>query len=151
MKNNDKKIRSGMGPNGPKMPIFGQKSQFWVNLAVYRPKLLIFTEVSTSFSTSITEKSPMQLVPIVFWSGIESNGQKMPVLGTKMCNFDPKIWIFGAKSQSFVKLSHSDHPEKMKRMMHACQLELVSSEHKLSSALEVFSLCWDVVAATLRT
>ena len=43
-----------------------------------------------------------------------------------MCFFDPKIWIFGAKSQFFyfcqwgisqvypgLQLSHSDHPEKI--------------------------------------
>ena len=29
---------SGVGPNEPKMPIFGQKSQFWAKLAVYGPK-----------------------------------------------------------------------------------------------------------------
>ena len=50
-------------------------------------------------------------------------------LGAKMCFFDPKIWIFGAKSQFLfcnrdfcqqsisqlyqgLQLSHSDHPEK---------------------------------------
>ena len=52
---------STMGPNGPKMPIFGQKNQLLANLAVYRPKILIIMGVSKSFGTPITEKPPRQL------------------------------------------------------------------------------------------
>ena len=49
---------SGKGPNGPKMPIFGQKSQFWANLAIHGPKILIFMWVSKIFGIHITEKPP---------------------------------------------------------------------------------------------
>ena len=34
-------FRSGMGPNGPKVPLFDQKKP---NLAVYEPKILILWE-----------------------------------------------------------------------------------------------------------
>ena len=84
---------SGMGPNGPKMPIFGQKSQFWANLAIYGPKILIFMWVSKSFGIHITEKPPRQLVRIVFRSGIGLNGPKMPIFGQK-CQFLAKFGRF---------------------------------------------------------
>ena len=57
---------------------------------------------------------------------IDRSGSNWP-LGTKMCTFDPQIWIFGAKSHFFnrnfcqqgispvclgLQLSHSDYPEK---------------------------------------
>ena len=60
-------------PNGPKMPIFGQKSQFWAK----------FTGVSRCFGNHIMEKPPRELVRIVFWSGIISNEPKMPIFGQK--------------------------------------------------------------------
>ena len=84
---------SGMGPNGPKMPIFGQKSQFWANLAIYGPKILIFMWVSKSFGIHITEKPSRQLVRIVFRSGIGLNGPKMPIFGQK-CQFLAKFGRF---------------------------------------------------------
>ena len=87
---------SGMGPNGPKMPIFGQKSQFWVNLAIYGPKILIFMWVSKSFGIHITEKPPRQLFRIVFRSGIGLNGPKMPIFGQK--------WAFCISSEKYYKL-----------------------------------------------
>ena len=61
---------------------------------------------------------------------IDRRGTNWP-LGAKMCFFDPKIWIFGAKSHFFLygnrdlcqqgispvclglQFSHSDHPEKI--------------------------------------
>ena len=84
---------SGMGPNGPKMPIFGQKSQFWANLAIYGPKILIFMWVSKSFGIHITEKPPRQLVRIVFRSGIGLNGPKCPYLA-KNASFGPNLAVF---------------------------------------------------------
>ena len=54
---------SGMRPNGPKMPIFGNKASIG-------PQILIFMGVSQSFGTHITERPPRQLVRIVFWSGM---------------------------------------------------------------------------------
>ena len=160
-----------MGPNGPKMLIFGQKSQFWAKFGRLWAKNPNFY---VKFLVPITKKKPLQLVPIAFWSPIGSiknanNWPKLPVLGpnpffggygvkllvsshqvtnkapfcvekidrwgsnwplgTKKCFFDPKIWIFGAKSQflygnrefcqqgispvySGLQLSHSDHPQK---------------------------------------
>ena len=50
-------------------------------LAVFGPKIIIFMLVSKSFGTRIIEKPPRQLVLIVFWSGIRSNGPKMLIFG----------------------------------------------------------------------
>ena len=75
-----------MGPNWPKIPIFGQeKVNFGPNLAVYGPKILFFMEVSKIFGTHIMENhlSAKHLVCIVFWSSVGPNGPKMPVLGQK--------------------------------------------------------------------
>ena len=65
-----------------------KNAYFGPNLAVFGPKILIFRGVSKSFGTQIMEKPPRQLVRIVFWSGMGSNGPKMlmPVLG--------QIWPF---------------------------------------------------------
>ena len=49
----------GIGSNGPKMPIFGQKASFGSNLAVYGPKI----------GTHVTENPPRHLVLIVFFVG----------------------------------------------------------------------------------
>merc|ERR1712004_879195 len=132
-----------------------KNANFGPNLVVFGQKILFFTGEIKSFVTHITENPPRHLVRIVFWSGIRSNGPKMPIfgpkcqflakfglfwaqnpiflgqgvkfwyprigipmrhlfrvenidrwgsnwpLGAKMCFFDPKIWIFGAKSQFF--------------------------------------------------
>ena len=58
-------------------------ANFGPNLAFYEPKILIFMGVSKSFGTHKTEKPPRQLVRIVFGSGTESNGPKMPIFGKK--------------------------------------------------------------------
>ena len=60
-----------------------QKCQFWTKFGLFGPKILILTGVSKSFGTNIMEKPPRQLVRIVFWSGIKSNGPKMPIFGSK--------------------------------------------------------------------
>ena len=65
-----------MGGKGSKLPSFGQKSQFGPNLAVYGPKILIFVGVSKVLVPTEWKKPPRQLVRIVFWSGIGSNGPK---------------------------------------------------------------------------
>ena len=60
--------------------------------------------VSKSFGTHIMEKTPRQLVHIVFWLGIGSNGPKMPVFDQK-CQFWAKFGRFWAKNPFFgVKL-----------------------------------------------
>ena len=53
--------------------------------------------VSNSFGTNITEKPPRQLVPIVFWSGIKSNGPKMSIFGQN-ASFGSNLAVFGPKS-----------------------------------------------------
>ena len=75
-----------------------KNADFGPNLAVFGPKILIFMGVSKKFWYQHNRKPPRQLVRIVFWSGIRSNGPKnadiwpkMPVLG--------QIWPFlGPKS-----------------------------------------------------
>ena len=56
----------------PKMSVLGQ---IWPFLG---QKIQFLAEVSKSFGTHITEKLPMQLVHIVLWSGMVSNGSYMP-------------------------------------------------------------------------
>ena len=90
----------GMGPNGPKMPIFGQKSQFWAKLSRFWPKILIFMGISKRFGTQITEEPPRQLFRIVYWSGMGPNGPKMPIFGKK-CKFCAKFGRFLAKNPFF--------------------------------------------------
>ena len=51
---------------GKKCQYLAIKANFWPNLDVYRPNILIFLGVSKSFGTHITEKKPpRQLVRIV--------------------------------------------------------------------------------------
>ena len=66
----------------PKKPTLGQ---IWPFMG---QKILIFKGVSKSFGTHWTRKPHRQLVWIVFWSGIGSNGRKLAVFG-------PKIYFFG--------------------------------------------------------
>ena len=73
-----------------------KNADFGPNLAVFGPKILIFTGVSKRFGTPTMEKPPRQLVRIVFWSGIRSNGPKMPIFGKKN-NFGPNLAVFGPK------------------------------------------------------
>ena len=92
---------SAMGSNGPKMPIFGKKRvNFGPNLAINGPKILIFMGVSKSFGTHTTEKSSRQLVQIVFWSGIGSNGPKQPIYGQES-PFLAKFGCLLAKNPNF--------------------------------------------------
>ena len=67
-------------PKMTKHAIFAQ------NFAVLVQNIIIFTGDSKSFGTHITEKPPRHLVCIVFWSGMGSNGPKMPIFGQK-CQF----------------------------------------------------------------
>ena len=75
------------------MSVLGQIGRFW-------PKILISTGVSKSFGTQITEETPRQLVPIVFWSGMRPNGPKIPIFGQK-CQFWAKFGRFLAKKTIF--------------------------------------------------
>ena len=62
---------------------FGIFEEIW---QFFGPKIQIFMGVSKGFGTHIMEKPPRQLVRIVFWSGVRSNGPKMPIFGRK-CQF----------------------------------------------------------------
>ena len=74
---------SGMGPNGPNLEVFGPKIQFlgWREQNFWYLRIL----------------EPMRKIFRV--KNIDKRGPNRP-LGTKMCKFDPKIWIFGVKSQN---------------------------------------------------
>ena len=67
-----------MGQNGLYL---AQNAYFGPNLSVFGPKFLILKRGIKSFGTHITEKPPRHLARIVYWSGMGSNGPKMPVLG----------------------------------------------------------------------
>ena len=84
---------SATGPNGPKMTIFGQKSQFWANFGRLWAKKLRKNHLGNLSSLSSMRH--------LFRVDIDRCSSNWP-LGAKMCFFDPKIWIFGAKSQFFV-------------------------------------------------
>ena len=83
---------------GTKRANNAEKANFGPNLAIFGPKILIFMRVSKSFGTNITE-TPMELVRIVFWSDIRSNGPKMPVLGPIWPFWGQKsiFWVDGVK------------------------------------------------------
>ena len=69
----------------------------WTKIGWFWAKNLIFMGANKSFGNHITEKPPRQLVHIVLWSGIGSNGQKMPIFGQK-CQFWAKFGRFWAKN-----------------------------------------------------
>ena len=133
---------SGMGSNGPQMPIFGQKKQFWAKLGRLWAKIPNFCGSKVSVPTK--RKNHLgNLSTLFFGRAWDQMGQKCRYLakfdcfwgeikqnfwyphirepmrhlfrvenidrrgsnrspGTKMCNLDPTLWIFGAKSQFFV-------------------------------------------------
>ena len=64
-------------------PKVNKNANFGPNLVGFGQKILIFTGESKSFATHITENPPRHLVRIGFWSGMEQNGQKMPIFGPK--------------------------------------------------------------------
>ena len=75
--------------NGNIWPKITKNAYFGPILAVFGPKILIFTGESKSFGTHIKDKPPRHLVRIVFWFGPKL--PKMHILG--------KIWPFlGNKS-----------------------------------------------------
>ena len=82
---------------GQKCQYLAQKANFGPNLAVWGPKILVFMGVSKSFGSHITLNPPGQLVRIVFWSGMGSNGPKMLIFSQK-CQFWPNLDVFGPKS-----------------------------------------------------
>ena len=81
---------SSLGSNGPKMPIFGQKSQIWPGRVW--PKNPNFMRVSKSFGTHITEKPPGQLIRFFLGRALNQMGQKCPYLA-KNASFGPKLGL----------------------------------------------------------
>ena len=88
---------SGIGSYGPKMPIYDQKCQFWAQLGRLEAKNQ-FLGMEKNFWYPHIRKPMRHLFRV---ENIDRYGSYWPQ-GTKMCNFDPKIWIFGAKSHFFV-------------------------------------------------
>ena len=78
----------------PRKHISGQ------NLAVFLAKNLDFEGKKQIFGRNITEKPPTHLVRIVLWSGVGSNGPKMPIFGQK-CQFLAKFGPLLAKNPNF--------------------------------------------------
>ena len=90
---------SGMGSNGPKRPIFDQKSHFWAKFGRLWAQNPNFYENKKKFWYPHNGKPPRQLVRIVFLSDIGSNGPKKP--------------IFGQKCQFWAKFSHFFYPKSI--------------------------------------
>ena len=76
----------------PEMPIMGQ---IWLFLG---QKSIFWGGLEWSFWYSHIREPMKHLFRV---ENIDRCGSNWP-LGTKMCNFGPKIWIFGAKSHFFV-------------------------------------------------
>ena len=78
---------------------------FWAKFGLFGPKILIFLGRKQKFlregSKSFYGKPPRHLVCIVFWSGMGSNGPKMPIFGQK-CQFWAKFGRFWAKIHFFL-------------------------------------------------
>ena len=72
---------------------FGIFEEIW---QFFGPKIQIFMGVSKGFGTHIMEKPPRQLVRIVFWSGVRSNGQKCQYLAEN-ASFWPNLVVFGSE------------------------------------------------------
>ena len=80
-----------MGHKCRYLSVFGQIGRFWV-------KILFSGGKEKNFWYSHIRESMRHLFCV---ENIDRCGSNWP-LGTKKCNFDPKIWIFGAKSPVFV-------------------------------------------------
>ena len=89
-----------LDPMGQKCRYLAKNTSFGPNLAVFGPKILNCTGFSKSFGTHIMEKTPRQLVRIVFWSGLRSNGPYCPYLAEN-ASFGPNLAVFGPKKQLF--------------------------------------------------
>ena len=85
---------SGMRPNGPKMPIFGNKASIG-------PQILIFMGVSQSFGTHITERPPRQLDRFVFGQVSDQMGQNYAHIWPKMLVLG-QIWPFFGQKSNFL-------------------------------------------------
>ena len=85
---------------GQKCPYLAENASFGSNLAVFGPKIHFLGGGGKTFGIHKMEKTPRQLVHIVFWSGIRSNGPKMPILGPK-CQFWAKFGRFWARNPIF--------------------------------------------------
>ena len=84
---------------GQKCRYLAKYVSFWPNLTVFEPKILVQGGWSKVFGILISGNQCMK--HLIRVEKIDWCGSNWP-LGTKMCNFDPKIGIFWAKCQFFV-------------------------------------------------
>ena len=73
---------------------------FGPNLAILRPKILIFMGVSKSFGTNITENHLDNLSALFFGQALDQVGQKCRYLAQN-ASFGPNLAVFGPKIQFF--------------------------------------------------
>merc|ERR1711952_108740 len=94
---------SGIGQNVQKWQYLAKNDQkciFWTKFGRFWAKNPKFLQVSKSFGTHTMEKPPRQFFRIVFWSGIRSNGPKMPIFG-QIGQFLAKFGRFWARNPIF--------------------------------------------------
>ena len=77
-----------------------KNADFWPNLAVFGPKILIFMGVSKSFGTNITENHLGNLSALFFGQALDQMGQKCWYLAQN-ASFGPNLAVFGPKIQFF--------------------------------------------------
>ena len=85
---------------GKKCQYLAIKANFWPNLDVYRPNILIFLGVSKSFGTNITENHFGNLSALFFGQALDQMGQKCRYLAQN-ASFGPNLAVFGPKIQFF--------------------------------------------------
>ena len=100
-------------------PKMTKHAYFGPNMAVFGPKILIFTVVCKSFGTHITENLPRHLVCIIFWSGMGPNWPKKPLFG-QICQFGPNLAVFGQKSSFLGEMEYNFlYPHIREPMRHS--------------------------------
>ena len=104
-------FRSGMGPNGPKMPIFGKKYQFLTKFGRLRAKNPNFFGTKKKFWYPYNRKTTWASCPHCFWVGhwikwAKNYGiwPKMSVLGQIWPFLGQKSIFWGERSKTFVIL-----------------------------------------------
>ena len=85
-----------MGQNANIWPKLTKKAYVEPNLAIYESQILIFLGVNKIFGTLITERTPRQLVCIVFGRAWNEIGQKGRYLA-KNASFGPNVAVLGPK------------------------------------------------------
>merc|ERR1712012_248544 len=81
-----------------KIAIIKQKIDFWPQISKFWGQKSTFSPLAANLSPTDQCFQHEKGVRIVFWSGIRSNGPKMPIFGPK-CQFWAKFGLFGPKIQ----------------------------------------------------